>query len=62
MLENLKTVKDMQIIFNVTRKTIYNWRRLGMPSVVIGTSVRFKLSDVNEWIEENKNRSENDDN
>lgn len=57
-MENLKTVKDLEKIFQVTRKTIYNWRLLGMPTIFIGKSIRFNLSEVNTWIEENKNRSE----
>lgn len=46
------TGKELQEIYKVTRQTIYEWRKKGMPYHQILGSLRYKLSEVEAWIEE----------
>lgn len=51
-MSELLTVKELEQILKVSRQTILAWRKNGLPSKKIGTRVRFNLSDVNKWIEQ----------
>lgn len=51
-MENLYTTKDMEEIFQVSRFTLNNWRKKGMPVIKIGATIRYNLDDVKEWVEE----------
>jgi excisionase family DNA binding protein len=37
---------------HVSTPTVYLWIRKGMPSLKVGRLRRFKISDVNRWLEE----------
>lgn len=52
-MKKLLTVKELMEILNVSRDSIYRWRKeKDLPYVVIGKgSVRFDLDEVNKWIE-----------
>lgn len=56
-MEKLYTTKDMEEIFQVSRFTLINWREKGMPVIKIGTTVRYDLDAVKEWVE-NQNKEE----
>jgi excisionase family DNA binding protein len=56
-MKNLLTVKELEGKFQVTRQTIYEWRKKGLPYLQIGTRVRFDEKEVLEWIrEQNQNK------
>jgi phage terminase Nu1 subunit (DNA packaging protein) len=44
--------KEMQEIFGVTRYTLLNWRKKGMPSVKVGGLIKYDLDAVEKWVEE----------
>ena len=50
------TSDQLESILGVSHMTIYRWRKDGLPFVKNGTknsSVRFKLSEVEDWLEAN---------
>ena len=49
------TTEDIMNKYQVKRATIKKWRDEGMPYYKIGRGVRFKESEVEKWIMENKN-------
>jgi excisionase family DNA binding protein len=48
---NLLTTKDIMGIFKVTRTTVSDWRKQGMPFKKYGKLVRFNLEEVSSWLE-----------
>jgi excisionase family DNA binding protein len=49
-MSELLTIKELEQMLKVSRQTIYEWRNRGLPYIKIGTRVRFKLDEVNKWI------------
>ena len=47
-LENLKTVQDVMKIYNVSRQTVYNWRKSGWlrASICTPRCIRFSEKDL----------------
>jgi len=52
-MKKLLTVKELEKIFQVTRQTIFDWRKKGLPYKKVGRLVRFEKSEVEIWIEDN---------
>ena len=48
--------KDLEQKYQVSRATIDNWKKSGMPHMKIGRSVRFDEREVEKWIRERFNR------
>lgn len=44
------TTEELAKELKVTRQTVYNWRKSGLPSYKFGRSVRFIRQDVEGWI------------
>jgi len=44
--------KDLEQKYQVSRATIDNWKKQGMPYLKIGRSVRFDEAEVEKWIRE----------
>ena len=44
--------KDLEQKFQVSRATVDNWKKSGMPCLKIGRSVRFDEREVEKWIRE----------
>ena len=44
--------KDLEQKYKVSRATIDNWKKWGMPHLKIGRSVRFDEAEVEKWIRE----------
>jgi len=44
------TADQLQYIFNVSHMALYRWRKEGMPFIRDGGKVRYKLADVEEWL------------
>ena len=54
LMEELLTTKELQAIYKVTRTTINDWRKRGLPFKKYGTIVRFSPTDVERWLEERR--------
>ncbi len=50
--ESLMTIPELMEFLQVKRNTIYTLRNLGLPTVKIGRSVRFRLDSVVKWLSE----------
>ncbi|GBE37464.1 helix-turn-helix domain protein [bacterium BMS3Bbin08] len=49
------TVKELSEIINVKAKTLYQWANLGqIPSIKLNGCLRFKLDDIEAWINTSK--------
>lgn len=51
-MENLLTVKELCEILKVSRQTLQNWRKEGMPSEKFGKLVRFNKDEVYQWLKQ----------
>ena len=51
-MDNLVKMKDICDLLKVSRTTINNWRKKGMPYEKFGTIVRFDKEKVYEWLKE----------
>lgn len=47
---SLMTIPELMKFLQVKRNTIYTLRRLGLPTVKIGRSVRFKADSILKWL------------
>lgn len=54
MEEKLVTTKELCDYLKLSRMTIERYRKQGMPYVTIGKNIRFKLSEVMEWLSKNE--------
>jgi excisionase family DNA binding protein len=50
-MNELLTIKEMAEKLKVSRQTIYEWRKKGMPYKTIGAVIRFDINEVVIWIE-----------
>lgn len=50
--ESLMTIPELMEFLQVKRNTIYSLRKLGLPTVKIGRSVRFRAGSVIKWLSE----------
>ena len=50
--EKYITTKELCVIFRVTRTTMLRWRNEGMPYYGKGKALRYKISEVEEWLRE----------
>lgn len=48
--ESLMTIPELMDFLQVKRNTIYTLRDLGLPTVKIGRSVRFRADSVIRWL------------
>ncbi|MBU1109017.1 MAG: helix-turn-helix domain-containing protein [Candidatus Riflebacteria bacterium] len=48
--ESLMTIPELMAFLKVKRNTIYTLRNLGLPTVKIGRSVRFRADSVINWL------------
>jgi len=58
MEEELLTTTELCKWLKVTRSTIWKWRQKGMPSMGERGSLRFKASEVENWLREKQSVSE----
>jgi len=54
------TVEDVAEMLQVTRTTIYNLKKRGLPFIKLGKNIRFDEAEVVEWVRSNS-RSEIDE-
>jgi excisionase family DNA binding protein len=53
------TIEDVGEMLQVTRGTVYNLKKKGMPFIKVGKNIRFDENEVVDWIK--ANRSEGPD-
>lgn len=62
MAEDMKflTVEDVAEMLQVTRTTIYNLKKQGLPFIKLGKNIRFDQDDVIDWVRSNRQVEKND--
>lgn len=60
-MKKLLTSKDLEEHLSVSRWTIIDWRKSGMPFLKLNRVVRFDLDKVMEWLEEEGNKNEEEE-
>ncbi len=53
------TIEDVSEMLQVTRTTIYNLKKRGMPFIKLGKTIRFDQDEVINWIKANNERTVN---
>ncbi len=53
-IEKLIGVKEACEILGVARATLYNYMKKGLPHYKIGKLVKFRTSDLEDWIQNQK--------
>jgi excisionase family DNA binding protein len=48
------TIEQVAEMLQVTKMTIYNFQKKGLPFIKLGKNVRFDKEDVIEWVNSNK--------
>ena len=55
------TIEDVSEMLQVTRTTVYNLKKKGMPFIKLGKNIRFDQDEVIEWVKtNNRPTSENE--
>lgn len=44
------TIEDVADMLQVTRTTVYNLKKRGLPFIKIGKNIRFNQEDVIDWV------------
>ena len=47
------TIEDVADMLQVTRTTVYNLKKKGLPFIKIGKNIRFNQKDVIDWVMNN---------
>ncbi len=47
------TIEDVADMLQVTRTTVYNLKKKGLPYIKIGKNIRFSQEDVINWVMDN---------
>lgn len=50
------TIEDVAEMLQVTRGTIYNFKKKGLPFIKIGKTLRFDQEEVIDWVKSNNER------
>jgi len=59
-IKNFLTTKEVQENFKVTRGTVNNWRKEGMPFKTWGRMIRFEENEIIKWLDKRENKLSND--
>jgi len=51
------TTKDIESKYKVSRATIKKWKDKGLPFYKIGSTIRFKEGEVEQWVSEQNKRN-----
>jgi len=56
MSNNMKflTIDDVSEMLQVTRSTVYNLKKRGLPYIKLGKNIRFDQNEVVEWVKANR--------
>lgn len=47
------TIDDVSEMLQVTRSTVYNLKKKGMPFIKLGKNIRFDREEVISWVKQN---------
>ncbi len=56
---NLINTDELIKELGVSRQTIYNWRKQGMPCIKVNNTIRFDFKDVIAWLKKEGKDSQN---
>ena len=48
------TIDDVSQMLQVTRSTVYNLKKRGLPYIKLGKNIRFDQQEVIEWVKANR--------
>jgi excisionase family DNA binding protein len=48
------TIEDVSEMLQVTRTTVYNLKKQGMPFIKLGKNIRFDQEEVIDWVRSNR--------
>ena len=48
------TIEDVSEMLQVTRTTVYNLKKQGMPFIKLGKNIRFDQKEVIDWVRSNR--------
>lgn len=51
------TIDDVSEMLQVTRSTVYNLKKKGLPYIKLGKNIRFDQDEVINWVKENGQES-----
>jgi excisionase family DNA binding protein len=51
------TIDDVSEMLQVTRSTVYNLKKRGLPFIKLGKNIRFDQQEVIEWVKANRSES-----
>ena len=54
------TIEDVADMLQVTRTTVYNLKKKGLPFIKIGKNIRFNQEDVVAWVMNNSRDAKED--
>lgn len=54
------TIEDVAEMLQVTRTTIYNLKKKGLPFIKLGKNIRFNQDEVIDWVMTNQRESTKD--
>ncbi|GHU51780.1 hypothetical protein FACS1894127_8020 [Clostridia bacterium] len=56
MSEDIKflTIDDVSQMLQVTRSTVYNLKKRGLPYIKLGKNIRFDQKEVVDWVKANR--------
>lgn len=54
------TIDDVSEMLQVTRTTVYNLKKQGMPFIKLGKNIRFDQKEVIDWVRSNSHSAAND--
>ena len=50
------TIEDVSEMLQVTRTTVYNLKKQGLPFIKLGKNIRFDQEEVVKWVRSNSKR------
>jgi len=56
MEDPLMTTKEVCDWLRISRTTIGNWRQRGLPFTGVGHALRYRKSEVEKWLKEQRNK------
>ncbi|MDR1134656.1 MAG: helix-turn-helix domain-containing protein [Clostridiales Family XIII bacterium] len=51
------TIDDVSEMLQVTRSTVYNLKKRGLPFIKLGKNIRFDQKEVIDWVKANREES-----
>ena len=54
------TIDDVSEMLKVTRTTVYNLKKQGMPFIKLGKNIRFDQKEVIDWVRSNSHSAAKD--